>query len=107
MLPVLDMRCISCRKQKEGSCFILLVCGGVWGGGPFKSELLLGRFAVSAWISGLTFVITPIAQVVGLLNDGIFVNLRQARVTCKEGTPTEKMSPPDWPVGKAVRNFLD
>lgn len=29
-----------------------------------------------------------------------YVHLTPSRVVLKEGTPVEKMSPPDWPMGK-------
>lgn len=37
----------------------------------------------------------------------IHVNSTQARVTWEEGTPDEKMPPPDWPVGEPLECFLD
>lgn len=32
--------------------------------------------------------------------------MTQVRVSCEEGTTTEKILPPDWPVAKPIVNFL-
>ena len=37
----------------------------------------------------------------------VVVQLDTARVLQEEGTSTEKMPPPDWPMGKPVRHFLN